>query len=221
MTRRFPPKDDPLQEAEAAHDYAEGHAGGQFRAALKDLISLEPTGDLLEVGAGPGSLAVLVAKANPRVLITATDISRHMMEVAREHVERAGLGDRVTCTVMDAADETAVRALGQFDLVYCTFTLHHWEKPVRALSALWSAVKEGGTLYVHDLKRVWWLYYLPGKGGFMSSVRASYTPPELQLILRQAGIEACTMRTPFPYFWQSITARKVAPGGVGCGEGLK
>ena len=101
-----------------------------------------------------------------------------------------------------------MEGLGKFDLVYSTFSLHHWKDPGISISNLWNAVKDNGILYTHDFKRVWWLCFLPLKGGEIGSVRASYTPEEIRVVLQELGITNYKIKTLFPFFLQSIIACK-------------
>jgi 2-polyprenyl-3-methyl-5-hydroxy-6-metoxy-1,4-benzoquinol methylase len=80
-----------------------------------------------------------------------------MITVAREHVEREGLADRIDLVEGDANDTELLEQLGQFDLVYSTYTLHHWDDPETMMKNLLRAVAPGGILLIHDLRRVWWL----------------------------------------------------------------
>ena len=50
-------------------------------------------------------------------------------------------------------------------------------------------------LYILDLRRVWWLYLLPGNGGFISSIRASYRPDEIKDIFTDLGVTKYEIQT--------------------------
>jgi SAM-dependent methyltransferase len=101
-----------------------------------------------------------------------------------------------------------MEGLGKFDLVYSTFSLHHWKDPEASISNLWNTVKDKGTLFIHDFKRVWWLCCLPLKGGEIDSIRASYTPKEIKAILQELGIINYKIKTLFPFLLQSIVVCK-------------
>jgi cyclopropane-fatty-acyl-phospholipid synthase len=82
----------------------------KFDAALSKL-SLGPRRHLLEIGTGWGGLAIHAAQRYG-CRVTTTTISREQYEFARERVERAGLGDRVTLLLEDYRDLT-----GHYDAV--------------------------------------------------------------------------------------------------------
>jgi 2-polyprenyl-3-methyl-5-hydroxy-6-metoxy-1,4-benzoquinol methylase len=211
MTKRVMPEEEAIGGVEDAREYAEKHrkyAGLMYRALLKDMKALAVSGQYLEVGAGPGFLSIMVAEANSDAGITATDISPDMAAVAGEYVAEKGLQDRIRYLVADAGDEKSMRELGQFDLVYSAYSLHHWKDAEASISNLWGAVRDGGTLFIHDFKRVWWLYYLPFNSGEVRSVRASYTPREIRAVLTKLGIANHSVKTRFPFFLQSIIAHK-------------
>jgi len=123
-------------------------------ALLKDIRALNASGKYLEIGAGPGILATMIAEDNPNIDITAVDLSPDMVVLAKEHIKEKRLQDRVRYFMGDANDEKTIERLGRFDLVYSAFSLHHWKDPERCISNLWNAVEDNGILYVHDFKRV-------------------------------------------------------------------
>jgi len=211
MPQRIERKEEAIGGVEEARKFAQAHkkyAGLMYRAFLKDLKALHVSGNYLEIGAGPGFLAMMIAEHNPDVTITAVDISPDMAAVANEYINERKLQDRIHYLVGDVGDQDMMEGLGKFDLVYSTFSLHHWKDPGISISNLWSAVKDKGILFIHDFKRVWWLCFLPLKGGEIGSVRASYTPEEIRIILQELGVTNYKIKTLFPFFLQSIIACK-------------
>jgi len=211
MPQRIEQKEEAIGGVEEARKYAEAHkkyARLMYRAFLKELEALHVSGDYLEMGAGPGFLTMMIAERNPDVSITAVDLSLDMATVANEYINERKLQHRIHYVVGDVGDQDMMEGLGKFDLVYSTFSLHHWKDPETSISNLWNAVKDKGTLYIHDFKRVWWLCFWPLKGGEIDSIRASYTPKELRTTLQKLGITDYEIKTVFPFFLQSIIARK-------------
>jgi release factor glutamine methyltransferase len=51
---------------------------------------------VVDIGTGGGAIAIALARALPRARLLATDISRAVLDVARENAERCGVGHRVT-----------------------------------------------------------------------------------------------------------------------------
>ena len=170
-----------------------------------EISRLGVTGKFLEIGPGPAVLTTMVAQAIPEAHITAVEISPGMITVAREHVEREGLTDRIALVEGDANDTELLEQLGRFDLVYSTYTLHHWDHPETVIKNLLRAVAPGGILLIHDLKRVWWLYWVPSQEGFITSIRAAYTPLEIRDLLTRMGVDRYEIKNGL--FWQSIIVR--------------
>jgi len=86
-----------------------------------------------------------------------------------------------------------IEIIGQFDLVYSNYSLHHWDDPETVIKNLIRAVAPRGALFIHDLKRVWWLYWLPSWGGFITSIKAAYTLSEIGDLLAGVGVERYEM----------------------------
>ena len=171
----------------------------RYKAFLSNLQSLDIKGKYLEVGAGPGVLTVEIARTYPEVEITALELLPDMVTVGQEHVAENKLDNRIKFVVGDVEDEEFINSLGKFDLVYSTYSLHHWANPDKAIINLYNAVNKGGMLYIYDLRRVWWLYWIPIKNGFFNSIRASYLVNEIKLMLRKLGIQNTEIKKDFPF----------------------
>jgi len=211
MLQRIEHREEAISGSVRAEEYVETskkHFGKLYRKFSHDISQLNLSGHYLEIGAGAGILASIVAGRMPRVKITATDLSTDMADIANGYISEKGLLKRINYAVCDIGNKSAMQALGQFDLVYSFFSLHHWKNPQRALEHAWKAVKEDGTLYIWDLKRVWWLYALPVGGGFIESIRAAFLSKEIEGMLNNLGIKNYSVKTLFPYFIQCITAKK-------------
>lgn len=211
MPKRIAHKQEAITGTEESQRYGENHrkhAKLVYKALLKDIHALHISGHYLEVGAGAGILATMVAEANPNISITAVDLSPDMVAMAKGHIEENNLQDRIHCAVADVNNATAMEGLGAFDLVYSAFSLHHWEDPRKSLRNLWNTLKTDGLLYLYDLKRVWWLYFFPLYGGFFESMRASYMPNEIGCFFDELGIKNYKITTVFPFFMQSVIAWK-------------
>lgn len=204
-------QEDAFSGIESAQQYSETvkkSAGMMYRGFMKEIESLELRGRYLEVGSGPGILTTMVASKHPGVSITAVEVSPDMVEVARRYAESSHIEQEVRFVVGDASNAETIKELGKFNLVYSTFSLHHWEDPVRTIENLLEAVADNGVLLIHDLSRVWWLYILPAHGGFFDSIRAAYTPKEIREISRGLSKNQYKYKRVFPFFLQSLIFRK-------------
>jgi SAM-dependent methyltransferase len=177
-----------------------------YRVIVERISRLGVKRRYLEIGSGPAILTAMVAQAMPQAHITAVELLPDMITVAQEEVEKEGLTtDRINLIEGDAADAGLLDQLGQFDLVYSTYSLHHWDQPETVIENLLQAVTPGGTLFIHDLKRVWWLYWVPSRSGFILSIKAAYTPAEIRDLLAGMGMGRFEIQDGL--FYQSVVIR--------------
>jgi len=172
-----------------------------------NLKRLNIKGRYLDVGCGPGIMTQKIARQHPDVEIIGNDNSVEMLKLARQELPD-DLKVRIRFTEGDACNIDSIKELGKFDLIYSTFTLHHWDEAEVAIRNLYSILNNNGLLYIHDLKRVFWLYYIKSDSGFFKSIRASYRPNELKIMLNKIGITNFSIKAIFPFFMQSILIRK-------------
>ena len=194
-------QDEFFSSIDDARNYAESAKKSmmRYKAFLANLQSLNIKGKYLEVGAGPGVLTVEIAQTYPEVEITALELLPDMVTVGREYVAENKMDSRIKFVVGDVEDEKFLDSLGKFDLVYSTYSLHHWINPDKAVVNLYSAVDKGGMLYIYDLRRVWWLYWIPIKNGFFNSIRSSYLLDEIKTMLRELGTQNIEIQREFPF----------------------
>jgi len=194
---------------EAAKEYAESAQKSPvkgYAAFLNNLKSLDIQGEYLDVGAGTGNLAAIIAQNNPGIEITALEISKDMITVGEDFIKSKGLQDQVKFKMGDAADKETMNELGKFDLVYSTYSLHHWEHPEEMIGNLRASLAHNGLFYIFDLRRVWWLYWIPKENGFFNSIRAAYVRSEIQDMLKDFPPESLEIKSEAP-FMQSIFIR--------------
>jgi SAM-dependent methyltransferase len=179
-----------------------------YGGVVKAVKFLGISGRFLEMGAGPGFLAVMLAREYPEISVTAVDIQPSMATVAGEYIAESGFQGRIDYVVGDVNDRDFLRKLGKFDFVYSTFSLHDWKPPDNAIRNLWEAVGDDGILYIHDFRRPGFLRFLHVNDEGLKSMQASYSPGEVRDALARTGIADCTIKSAFPYIFLSAFAHK-------------
>lgn len=194
-------QEETFEGLEAARQYAEAaqKSTRRYMAFLERLEALGIQGRYLDVGAGPGILTSMVAQKFPQVEVTALELSAAMVTVGDEVLKSKGLQDRVTYVTGNAADAALIQSLGKFDLIFSTYTLHHWEQPRIVIDNLLAALADGGLLFLHDLRRVWWLYWVPVNNGFFQSIRGAYVRAEIEELLQGMPRECYEIKHDFPF----------------------
>ena len=186
---------------------AKNASKAKYNNFLSSLKKLDIKGRYLEIGSGPGILTQVVAAQHPNAEIIAYDVSPEMIKLAKQDLAE-NLKTRIEYKIGDACDVNSIKDIGKFDLIYSTFTLHHWDNAESAIKNLYSMLNDNGVLYIHDLKRVIWLYYIKLEGGFFNSIRAAYRPNEIKTMLKMIGIKNYKIQTIIPFFMQSILIKK-------------
>jgi ubiquinone/menaquinone biosynthesis C-methylase UbiE len=115
------------------------------------LERLEAGGDILDVGAGAGHHVVHYALRFPSARVVGLEPDLASVELARQAVVDADVGDRVEFW---HADASGLDEPGGFDLVTMNVTLHEtgdWDDYENVLDCVRRALKPGGTLVVSEL----------------------------------------------------------------------
>jgi len=186
---------------------AKNASKARFSNFLSSLKTLDIKGRYLEIGSGPGILTQIIAAQHPDAEIIAYDISPEMIKLAQQDLSEM-LKTKITYKIGDACDINSIKDSGKFDLIYSTFTLHHWDNAELAIKNLYALLNDDGLLYIYDLKRVSWLYCIKSKNGFFNSIRAAYRPSEIKTMLHKTGITNYKIKTIFPFFMQSVVITK-------------
>jgi SAM-dependent methyltransferase len=125
--------------------FAEDMGAMMFPTAQQIATLLGPvSGRVLDVAAGHGLFGIVLAQQNPGVRVTALDWPK-VVEVAKRHAGRMGVGDRYATI---AGDAFMVDLEGPYDVVLVTNLLHHFsaEQCTALLKRLRAALRPGGRL---------------------------------------------------------------------------
>lgn len=112
---------------------------------LHRFVSKLSEGTLLEVAPGHGAWGVLALDHCPKLRLQGLDISPTSLEMAPKMAFGAGVQDRCTYTLGDAAEITREH---QYDAAVCSFMLEHLENPAQFCQDFAACLKPGALAYV-------------------------------------------------------------------------
>lgn len=122
--------------------------GRSWKGVAEMLLKLLPPMVIADIGAGEGTLSLLLAQRAERVI--AVDNSEKMIDYGRQAAQKAGvhnieyrLGDLEELPLDPAS----------VDLVLFSQSLHHALHPQDAVKEAWRVLKPGGRLLILDLQR--------------------------------------------------------------------
>ena len=116
---------------------------------LDNRLSADPPARVLDIACGAGWSSIALALAYPNVRIDGLDLDEASIARASKNAAAAGVGDRVTFRVADAADLVLSE---HYDAVFIFEALHDMAQPVVALAAARDALRPDGSVIVADEK---------------------------------------------------------------------
>lgn len=174
-----------------------------------------PAGPVLDVGTGPGHVAVEIGRQREGLVVVGLDLAAHMAKRARQQASRAGLRGQDLWPQADGhrlpfPDDS-------FQMVISSFALHHWEDPLRVLNEIARVLAPGGRYYVADLcrepnalQRAFAYASIPvvslpfgsylAYGGYYESVRAAYTRDQAQELLEASALPCGSVHLDSTWF---------------------
>ena len=191
--------------AYANANFEEPH--NHFLELLKYSIEKKSTfsGDVIDLGTGAADIAIRLANSYPSFNIDAIDGSIAMLEEAKKAINRANLRSRIK--LIHASIQKIGAMEKEYAIVMSNSLLHHLHDPM----VLWKLIKKvKGTpiIIIMDLmrpkntKEVDELVYKYARSepeilqrDFRNSLKAAFTPEEIFLRLRNAGLESLNIST--------------------------
>jgi SAM-dependent methyltransferase len=193
-------------------EQARAYAGADFEEPHARIIELfdeefpEISGNILDLGCGPGDVTLRFAKRFPETRIIGVDGSAAMIELAERAKERKG-GAAEGVTFIRGVIPGPDVPRKPYSLIISTSFLHHLRDP----GLLWETVKEyasaGTMVFVADLfrpgsraeaRRLVELYASGEpeilKKDFYNSLLAAFSPGEVEVQLSKAGLTGFTVR---------------------------
>ncbi|HEU4324599.1 MAG TPA: class I SAM-dependent methyltransferase [Roseiflexaceae bacterium] len=134
------------------YDRLSPHLVGPFyRRVVDEVVVARPSGLVLDVGCGPGHVAVALARCAPELEVCGVDISTDMIRRAKANVARAGLGGRVRFEVSQATRLPLADA--SVELAVTTLSMHHWTDVPAMLRELARVIRPGGQVWIYDIRQ--------------------------------------------------------------------
>jgi ubiquinone/menaquinone biosynthesis C-methylase UbiE len=204
--RRRIPVHEELDDAEVAEAFNRvalmPQMGLMRRHMARRATEMTARGEAVDLGCGPGYLAVEMARRAPELHVTGIDLSEEMLAEAEDYARRHDMAQAVSFRKGDV--QRIPFADGSLDLVVSTLSLHHWSNPVAVLDEVHRVLRPGGSFLVFDLRRdlsapVWLLLWVVT--GFvvepalrranepLASRNAAYTPMEARELAEQSQLQ--------------------------------
>jgi ubiquinone/menaquinone biosynthesis C-methylase UbiE len=120
----------------------------RFKRQLLAQAGIAPGDSVLDVGAGTGTLAIMVAREVPTAHVTGLDADPEILEIARRKAATA----HVEVDFVEGFSTELPFPDSHFDVVLSSLFFHHLEREVktRTLSELYRVLAPGGRLHVAD-----------------------------------------------------------------------
>ena len=153
---------------------------------------------ILDVGCGPGFLVKEIASRGKCFDVYGADLSSHAIRMAKNNCK-----DLNNAHFKKASVYKLPFPDNAFDMVVCKDSLHHFDDLQKALGEMLRVTKDGGVIYIQDLKRDLPQYLLkraiPPDTTFKKlqfySARASYTKEEIKSILKKLKVGSFFIKT--------------------------
>src|SRR5438105_4055267 len=129
-----------MDSAEEARDYDAMDHSQVNRAFVVDFLAFFtpltplPGNIVLDVGTGTAQIPIELCRQNAIVNVVAVDLAEHMLRVAKENVQRAGLANRIRLERVDA--KRSPGPAGRFAAVISNSIVHHIPEPAAVLAEM-------------------------------------------------------------------------------------
>jgi ubiquinone/menaquinone biosynthesis C-methylase UbiE len=205
-----------------AMDFLE--ANTRFAEDALALVARRKTVQVLDVGTGTAQIPILMLRRRPDLKILAVDLAREMLRVAARNVADAGFAEACQLGCLDAK---ALRLpAGRYDLVVSNSTAHHIPEPLTLFREIARVVRPDGAVLVRDLVRppsmedAWATVKRAAPGAdarqeqlFFDSLCAALTIPEVEALVRAAGLERVDVRRVSDRHWSAERRAQSLPTG--------
>jgi ubiquinone/menaquinone biosynthesis C-methylase UbiE len=169
-----------------------------------ELLALQPSDRLLEVGFGHGRTIRLAAAQVPQGFIAGVDVSEDMVRMANRRC--LNLANKSQIQLMVGDSRRLPFADTSFDKVLCVHTIYFWEEPIKDLGEMFRVLRPEGRLVLGFRAKF-------DKGStidFPETVYSFYSIDEVSTLLESAGFEKSAIRnagTPLSEMFLAVARR--------------
>ncbi|MBD1938080.1 class I SAM-dependent methyltransferase [Microcoleus sp. FACHB-68] len=110
-----------------------------------------PAGLILDAGTGTARIPILISQMRPHWQIIGIDLSKNMLQVGSENVEKAGLQSHIQLELVDAKKLPYLDH--HFDMVISNSIVHHLPDPLPFFREIKRVLKPAGAIFLRDLFR--------------------------------------------------------------------
>ncbi len=185
--------------AYASADFEDPH--NHFIQLLKESFgnNIPESGHAVDLGCGAADISIRFAKAFPNYQIDAIDGASAMLVEAKRAINNAGLSERINLIQTNLQDTTLTDK--KYSVIFCNAMLHHLHDPL----VLWNLIRTANAspcIFIMDLMRpdsdeqvdILVEKYARNepeilKRDFRNSLKAAFTPGEVESQLVRAGLE--------------------------------
>jgi len=195
-------------------EQAEAYANADFEEPHRRVIELFNVefpgayvkGEILDLGCGPGDVTFRFAKRFPHSIVVGVDGAAAMIALANERkVQEQGIADKVT--FIEGSIPGTELPGGPYDLIVSNSLLHHLHRPDVLWETILDCASPGTKIFVVDLfrpesekeaERIVSEYSGNEpeilKKDFYNSLRAAFTPAEVEQQLASAGLSELSVK---------------------------
>ena len=123
-----------------------------YSTVAEEILSCFEKGLMLDLGTGPGYLPIEIAKRSSDIKIIGVDLSRNLIQMARQNAQNSGFGDRLDFEVGNSARLRFDDAT--FDMVLSTGMLHSLRDPLKVFKEIFRVLKRGAEAWIYDPAKV-------------------------------------------------------------------
>jgi ubiquinone/menaquinone biosynthesis C-methylase UbiE len=120
----------------------------RFKRRLVETAGIVAGHDVLDLGCGTGTLALMVQESCPQARVTGLDVDPRILTIARRKIEKAG----APISLHEGSATAPPFPPASFDRILTTLMLHHLTTPQKqeTLAAARRLLRAGGELHIAD-----------------------------------------------------------------------